>query len=82
MAFLTAGDLPLEIGERATFTRVSDSKPEVLKYLSEKGIAPGMRLEVVDAEPFEGPLVVRFGSEVHRLAAGLPRGMRVERDGA
>ena len=71
----------LRPGTTATFTRVSDAKPEVLQYLAEKGIAPGMRLEVLDAEPFEGPLVVRFGSEVHHLAAGLTRMMRVERDG-
>src|SRR5207237_8561194 len=47
-------------GQRGVFTRVSDSDPEMLRYLSERGIAPGERLEVVERQPFDGPLTVRF----------------------
>src|ERR1700755_2783258 len=43
----------LEVGDRGTFTRVSDSDPEMLRFLAERGIAPGDRLEVVDKQPFE-----------------------------
>ena len=51
----------LEPGERGIFVRVSDSDPEMLRYLHDRGIAPGDRFEVVAREPFEGPLTVRFG---------------------
>ena len=34
----------LEPGARATFVRISDSDPEMLRYLAERGIAPGDEL--------------------------------------
>jgi DtxR family Mn-dependent transcriptional regulator len=68
----------LEPGDRATFTRVSDSDPEMLRFLAERGIAPGDELEVIDKQPFDGPLFVQFGEDVHVLGGGLARAMRVE----
>ena len=72
----------LHPGVRGVFTRVSDSDPEMLRYLSERGIAPGARLEVVDRQPFGGPLFVRFGDHgaVHALGGELAHAMRVELD--
>ncbi len=65
-------------GDRGRFVRVSDSDPEMLRYLAERGIAPGAELEVVDDQPFDGPLFVRFGDDVHVLGGALARAMRVE----
>src|SRR5436190_2344174 len=70
----------LEPGERATFVRVSDADPETLRYLADRGIAPGARLEVVERQPFDGPLYARSGGEVHVLGATLARAMRVSED--
>src|SRR5271165_6321185 len=36
----------LTAGDRGVFVRVSDSDPEMLRYLADRGIAPGDRLEV------------------------------------
>jgi DtxR family Mn-dependent transcriptional regulator len=68
----------LEPGEHAVFARVSDADPEMLRFLGERGIAPGATLEVIERQPFDGPLYVRFGDEVHVLGAVLARAMRVE----
>ena len=68
----------LEVGAHGTFTRVSDSDPEMLRFLAERGIAPGDRLEVVDKQPFDGPLFVRFGDRTQVLGGALARAMRVE----
>jgi DtxR family Mn-dependent transcriptional regulator len=67
-------------GARGTFVRVSDSDPEMLRYLAQRGIAPGDRFEVVDRQPFGGPLFVRFagGAETHALGGALARAMRVQ----
>jgi DtxR family Mn-dependent transcriptional regulator len=64
-------------GTRGVFARVSDSDPEMLRYLAERGIAPGGDLEVVERQPFGGPLFVRFGDQVHPLGGELARAMRV-----
>ncbi len=68
----------LQAGSRGTFARVSDSEPEMLRYLADRGIAPGDELEVVDRQPFGGPLFVRFGDTVHPLGGELARAMRIE----
>ena len=65
-------------GARGTFTRVSDSDPDMLRFLAERGIAPGTSFEVIDRQPFGGPLFVRFGDGVHALGGELARAMRVE----
>jgi DtxR family Mn-dependent transcriptional regulator len=67
----------LEVGARGTFIRVSDADPEMLRYLAGHGIAPGARFELVDKQPFEGPVFVRFGDEVQVLGTTLARAMRV-----
>jgi len=70
----------LPVGARGRFVRVSDSDPEMLRYLADHGVRPGHPLEVVDRQPFEGPLSVRFGEDVHVLGGRLAKAMRVELD--
>jgi DtxR family transcriptional regulator, Mn-dependent transcriptional regulator len=70
----------LSPGTTGIFARVSDSDPEMLRYLSERGIAPGDAFEIVDKQPFDGPLFVRVGDSVHVLGGALAHAMRVEVD--
>src|SRR5919202_2000390 len=74
----TASLAELQAGVRATFVRISDADPAMLRYLAERGIAPGDDFEVVDKQPFEGPTFARFGDHVHILGGTLARAMRVE----
>jgi DtxR family Mn-dependent transcriptional regulator len=67
----------LSEGACGVFVRVSDSDPEMLRYLADRGIAPGEELEVLERQPFGGPLFVRFGTDVHPLGGELARAMRV-----
>ena len=68
----------LNPGARATFVRISDSDPEMLRYLADRGIAPGDDFEVIDKQPFDGPTFARFGDDVHVLGGALARAMRAE----
>jgi DtxR family Mn-dependent transcriptional regulator len=68
----------LDAGESGTFSRVSDADPDMLRFLAERGIAPGDHFEVIDKHPFDGPLFVRFGDDVHVLGGALAQAMRVE----
>jgi DtxR family transcriptional regulator, Mn-dependent transcriptional regulator len=70
----------LDSGDCGIFSRVSDSDPDMLRFLAERGIAPGARFEVVEKQPFDGPLFVRFGDNVHVLGGALAQAMRVELD--
>jgi DtxR family Mn-dependent transcriptional regulator len=68
----------LRAGERGLFSRVSDSNPDMLRYLSERGIAPGDELELLGREPFGGPLTVSANGRDHALGDQLARALRVE----
>jgi len=68
----------LEPGEQGTFVRVSDADPAMLRFLAERGIAPGVEIEVIDRQPFDGPVYVRVADQVHVLGAVLARAMRVK----
>jgi DtxR family transcriptional regulator, Mn-dependent transcriptional regulator len=68
----------LGAGDRGRFTRVSDSNSDMLRYLSERGIAPGDELECVGREPFGGPLTVRANGRDHALGDQLAQAMRVQ----
>ena len=70
----------LEAGVCGVLSRVSDAEPEILRYLAARGIAPGARFEVLERQPFDGPLFVRFGDYVHVLGGELARAMSVERE--
>jgi DtxR family transcriptional regulator, Mn-dependent transcriptional regulator len=67
----------LGAGDRGLFLRVSDSNPDMLRYLSERDIRPGQELEVIDKQPFGGPLFVRIAGGEHALGGALARAMRV-----
>jgi DtxR family Mn-dependent transcriptional regulator len=70
----------LEPGASGIFVRVSDSDPSMLRYLDDRGIRPGAAFEIVDKQPFDGPVFARFGEQVyvHVLGGSLARAMRVE----
>ena len=65
-------------GTAGRFVRVSDSDPEMLRYLDTQGIALGERLEVSGRQPFGGPMFVRVGGRDLALGGELARAMRIE----
>ena len=70
----------LQPGETGRFVRVSDSNPEMLRYLDERGVRLGDAIEVVDRQPFGGPLTLRIGDRLLTFGGELVRAMRVELD--
>ena len=71
----------LAVGATGRFVRVSDSNPEMLRYLADHGIKLDDRLEVVDRQPFGGPVFVRFGEREQPIGGELARAMRIETGG-
>jgi DtxR family Mn-dependent transcriptional regulator len=68
----------LQPGERGSFVRVSDADPEMLRYLASRGIMPGAGIEVIERQPFGGPLLVSVDGSEHTLGGELPRAMRID----
>ena len=63
----------LEEGTEGRFVRVSDADPEMLRYLADRGIGIGDTLEVVERQPFGGPLTVVIGGARQVLGGALAR---------
>lgn len=52
----------LEPGSIGEIVRVWDTDPDLLRYLTERCIELGKRIEVVERQPFGGPIVVKVGA--------------------
>jgi DtxR family Mn-dependent transcriptional regulator len=52
-------DLP--IGVEAELCRVDTSDGDRLRYVARAGLVPGARVQLLDREPFDGPVTVRVG---------------------
>lgn len=50
--------------------RVSDSDPELLRYLSQMGIEPGSVVHVLDYSPFDGNLSVQINGDSRQIVLG------------
>jgi DtxR family Mn-dependent transcriptional regulator len=74
---LPSGDVlslaDLTVGDAAGIVRVCDQHPERLRYLADLGLVPGANLEVVASAPFDGPVSVRIGGQVHPVDRRLAR---------
>ncbi|MEA2221589.1 MAG: DtxR family transcriptional regulator, Mn-dependent transcriptional regulator [Solirubrobacteraceae bacterium] len=68
----------LAVGGHGLLMRVSDADPDMLRYLAQCGIAVGDRVEVLDVQPFDGPIRARIGDREHVLGARLAQTMSVE----
>jgi DtxR family Mn-dependent transcriptional regulator len=68
----------LQPGDRGRFVRVSDSDPEMLRYLAERGVELGVDLEILDRQPFGGPLIALVGEVRQSFGGALAAAMRVE----
>lgn len=56
--------------QKAQVKRVSDSDPDLLRFLSERGIEPAARLEILDYSPFDSNLQVQVMGEGETVVLG------------
>jgi DtxR family Mn-dependent transcriptional regulator len=67
-------DIP--VGAWSEFRMVADEDPEQLRYLTSLGMAVGMRFQVVDRQPFDGPVTIQAPDRPPvSLGAGLARSL-------
>ena len=53
----------LGAGQRAVVDVIHPETAEVLQYLASRGVTPGVELEVIEIEPFEGPRTISVGTK-------------------
>lgn len=65
-------------GSVGRLVRVSDSDSEMLRYLADRGIHPGVTLKLERRERFGGPAVVTVAGKRHAIGSELERRMVVD----
>jgi DtxR family Mn-dependent transcriptional regulator len=84
-----AGEIPtlpplyaLDSGDAAVIALPGSMEGEVVEYLGSLGLRPGVRVEVVEKQPFDGPLVVRVDGKLQMLGEKLAHQIYVTREDA
>jgi DtxR family Mn-dependent transcriptional regulator len=67
----------VEIGGQGTVAQISEIKEEVLPYLDQMGVRPGIELRVKDVAPLEGPISVETQEGVSSIGRELASLVRV-----
>ena len=62
--------IDLRTGQEAIIQRVSNSDPELLRYLSERGLVPGVALKVLDYSPFDDNLCLQLNAQAESQVLG------------
>ena len=57
-----------------------DTDPEIVKFLDTLGLRPGVRVEVREKHPFEGPLVLRVDEKDRTLGEKVAHHLYVKKD--
>jgi DtxR family Mn-dependent transcriptional regulator len=67
----------LKPGEEATVLRVPDGDGDLLRYLASRALVPGQRVQLIQAEPFGGPLTLRADGRETAISLELGEQIRV-----
>src|SRR4029077_2490063 len=69
----------LEPGDTAVVAVPGSTDPEIVEFLGTLGLRPGVRVEVKEKHPFDGPLVLRVDGNDRTLGATVANQVFVQR---
>src|SRR3954452_16459332 len=82
----TAADLPalpplyaLEPGDVAVVAISGSTEPDIVEFLDTLGLRPGVRVEVKEKHPFDGPLVLRVDGHERTIGSTVAHQVFVQR---
>ena len=61
----------IAVGETVEIHRVHESQPERLRYIASMGLRPGVRVTVVDRQPFDDLVTIEVGGIRHVIGREL-----------
>jgi DtxR family Mn-dependent transcriptional regulator len=69
----------LDEKERGTVAKITEEKPDFLRYLDTIGLTPGAPIEVLEKAPFDGPITLKMGAVSHALSYAMASIIQVKR---
>jgi DtxR family transcriptional regulator, Mn-dependent transcriptional regulator len=69
----------LAVGDSGRIQAISPENGEVLAYIQERGLVPGLLVKVIEAAPLRGPLTLQIGRDSVTLGLALAERVLVEK---
>jgi DtxR family Mn-dependent transcriptional regulator len=69
----------LSAGQHAVVSGIPDENTELLRYLANLGMLPGVEVKVEEKAPFKGPMMVKVGSNSYPLSLDVADGIYVNK---
>ena len=79
LACIALSDVP--IGEIVEISRVHENQPERLRYIASLGLRPGVRVTVVDRQPFDDLVTIEVGTDKQVIGRELGHALLCARQG-
>ncbi len=69
----------LSQGQRGVVSEIPDENTELLRYLANLGMLPGVEVKVEEKAPFKGPIMVKVGANSYPLSLEVAAGIYVNK---
>lgn len=69
----------LNIEETGIILKITDERPEILRYLGSIEVRPGTSVKVVEKAPFNGPVTIRIKGNTHALDRKITSALMVRK---
>jgi len=70
----------LEAGDVAVVAISGSTEPEMVEFLDTLGLRPGVRVEVLEKHPFDGPMVLQVDGDRRTLGEKVARQIYVRKE--
>jgi DtxR family transcriptional regulator, Mn-dependent transcriptional regulator len=67
-------------GATVEICQVEEGQPDRLRYIASIGLRPGVRVTVVDRQPFQGPITISANGQIHVIGYELAQVVRCAAD--
>ena len=71
--------IELVAGEQSTIVKITEESTDLLHYLDELGLVPGVSVEILEKAPLNGPITVKVGSTSHAMSRAVASIIQIKR---
>jgi DtxR family Mn-dependent transcriptional regulator len=68
-------------GQSGTILKIGDERRDYLEYIEALHLLPGMRIQIIKKEPFDGPITIHVRGNTHTLGQKIAAIIHVQAEG-
>ncbi len=66
-------------GEKSTIVKIEEESADLLRYLNDHGLVPGVSVEILEKAPMNGPITLKAGLARHAVSRAMASIIQVKR---